>query len=271
MLYSEQPAAVQSTPSPSPVRTVGEPSCGLEAQIDRLDQQYIELETLVLRTIKNREVPLNEVLDWIRFPPASLRTQFAELLRQQATIISKAASIDELFSFLSTYWNLFHPALLQHLVNKLGDKDIKLRMYHYMDDLHRFRTQTSLGDFLDKWVGEIPPGYKEFVLELGEEWRKKTIEDFEQFRVRLSRLQSFGGGHMPFMKTAKFSSILVVLALPEQVFPIDFRQRVVHQLLRDENVTRVMVDGKCLFDLEKLVSMLHYNVCIAPKAFKTTL
>ena len=123
-----------------------------------------------------------------------------------------------------------------------------------MADLHHFRIQTTLGDFLDKWIGDIPPGYQEFVLELGEEWRKKTVEDFEQFRIRLSRLQSFGGGHMPFMKTAKSSSILATLALPEQVFPIDVRQTVLQKFLRDENVLRVMLEGQCLLDLEKSVS-----------------
>ena len=126
-----------------------------------------------------------------------------------------------------------------------------------MDDLHCFRIQTTLGDFLDKWVGEIPSGYQEFVLELGEEWREKTVEEFEQFRIRLSRLQSFGGGHMSFMKMAKSSSILVVLALPEHLIPINLRQTVIHNFLRDENIARMMVDGQCVFDLEKLVSLLN--------------
>ena len=40
-------------------------------------------------------------------------------------------------------------------------------MDRYMADLHHFRIQTTLGDFLDKWIGDIPPGYQEFVLELG--------------------------------------------------------------------------------------------------------
>ena len=250
--HSKQP--VQSTPSPSPVRTVGEPSCGLEVQIDQLDQQYIEIETLVLETIKAQKLPLDQVLNWIRFPPTSLRTQFADILRSQAKHLFSSTSVDELFAIVSSYWNLFHPALLQHLVNKLGDQDIKSRMDRYMADLHHFRNQTTLGDFLDKWVGEIPPGYQEFVLELGEEWRKKTVEDFEQFRIRLSRLQSFGGGHMSFMKTAKSSSILVVLALPVQLFPLNLRQKILYDFLRDENIVRVMVDGQYVFDSDKLVS-----------------
>ena len=261
MPNSEQ--AAQSTASLSPVRTIGEPSCRLEVQIDQLDQQYIEIETLVLETIKAHKVPLNKVLNWIQFPPTSLRTQFADILRSQAKFLFSSTNVDELFAIVSSYWNLFHPALLQHLVNKLEDQDLKSRMDRYMADLHQFRIQTSLGDFLDKWVGEIPPGYKEFVLELGEEWRKRTVEDFEQFRIRLSRLQSFGGGHMSFMKTAKSSSILIVLALPEQAFPINFRQTVVHKFLRDENIVRVIVDRQCVFDLENLVSIYTVDILVA--------
>ena len=130
---------------------MGEPSGDLERQIDRLDQQYIEIETLVLETIKAQKLPLDKVRNWIRFPPTSLRTQLAELLRQQARVILNAASIDELFSILSTYGNLFHPALLHHLVNKLGDEDLNAQMDRYMADLHHFRIQTTLGD-LEKSV-----------------------------------------------------------------------------------------------------------------------
>ena len=258
------------TPSPVPMCTVGEPSGGLEVQIDRLDQQYIEIETFVLETIKIRKVPLKEVLNWIRFPPASLRTQFADLLRQQARVVSSATSIDELFFNLSTYWNLFHPALLQHLVNKLGDKELKTRMDRYMDELYRFRIQTTLGDFLDKWVGKIPPCYKEFGLELGEDWREKTVEDFEQSRINVSRMQSFGGGHISFMKTAKSSSILVVLALPEHLFPINLRQKPLHDFLRHEGVLRMMVDGECVLDLGKLVStvIVYYKFNVFVEIFQ---
>ena len=138
-------------------------------------------------------------------------------------------------------------------MKKLGDEDLKGRMDHYMRDLHHFRTQTTLGDFLDKWIGEIPPDYQEFVLELGEKWRARTIEDFEQFQIRLSRLQSFGSGHMSFVKTAKSSSILVVLALPKHLFPINLREKSLHNFMRHEFVLRMMVDGQCVLDLEELV------------------
>ena len=213
------------------------------------------MEGLVLKTIKLRKVPLDDVLSWIRFPPANVRTQFAELLRQQAKVVSSSTSLDELFSVLSSYWNLFHPALLEHLVNKLGDEDLKARMDRYMNDLQTFRETTTLGNFLDKWVGDIPPGYQEFVLELGEQWREKTIEDLEQFRIRMSRMQSLGGGHMSFIKTTKSSSILVILSFPKQLFPINWRLTALHEFLKDEQVLKVLVNGECVLDLERLVSV----------------
>ena len=243
------------SPNPSPVRTVGEPSCGLEVEIDQLDQQYIEIESQVLESIKLRNIPLSSVLNWIRSPPLKLRTQFAEVLRQQAKVVSSSTSLDELFSVLSSYWNLFHPALLEHLINKLGDEDLKARMDSYMSNLQRFRVRTTLGNFLDKWVGDVPPGYQEFVLELGEQWREKTIEDLEQFRISMSRVPILGGGHMPFIKTTKSSSILVTLGFPKHLFPINWRLTALHEFLRDEQVLKVLVDGECVLDLEKLVSV----------------
>ena len=214
----------QSSPSPSSVHTMGKPSNNLDVEIKRLDQEYIKIEGLVLETIKYREVPLRQLLNWVQLLPVTLRTQFADILRMQAKTLLDASSVDELFFILSSYWNSFHPDLLEHVINKLGDEDLKARMNHYLDDLYHFRIRTTLGEFMDKWVGEIPPGYHEFVLELGEEWREKTVEDLEQFRIRLSRLQSFGGGHMSFMKTAKSSSILVMFALPQHLFPINLTQ-----------------------------------------------
>ena len=59
---------------------------------------------------------------------------------------------------------------------------------------------------------------------------------------------------MSFMKTAKSSSILVVFALPQHLFPINLTQKVLHNFLRDEHVLRVLVDGQYVLDMEKLVS-----------------
>ena len=225
---------------------MGEPTCGLGVQIEQLDRQYTEMKSLTLRMIKNSGIPLSVVQSWVQSPPSSLKT----LLRSQKRHLCSTTSVDQLFIAISTSWNLFHPTLLEHLISKLGNGDLKARMDHYMDQLHQFCAQTKLGDFLDKWVGVVPPGYQEFVLEFGEGWRERTVEDLEQFRIQLSRVQ---GGNMCFVKTAKSSGALysVVLSLPGR---LNLQQRSLYDLLRGVSVLRVMVDGKCMLDLEKLVS-----------------
>ena len=235
--------------------------------IERLDKEYIEIEQLVFKAIKHRKVPLEDMLNWIKFPPLTLRSQFADLVQARVKLLANVSSIDELSFVLSSYWNSLHPDPLGYLINKLEDTDLKARMDRYMEDLHHFRLQTTLGDFLDKWVGEIPSGYQEFVLELGEEWRKKTVEDFEQFRIRLSRLQSFGGGHMSFMKMAKSSSIIIVLCLPSHLFPLNLRQKAIHNFFRDENIMRMMVDKQYVYDSKQLVSILTLRTSLIPRPF----
>ncbi len=254
---SEDPTSIPPPPPSLAIHTVGEPSNNVNVNvvIEQLDKEYVEIERRVFKAIKHRKVPLEDMLDWIRFPPMALRIQFADLVQTRSKLLANVSSIDELFFILSSYWNSFHPDLLLYFIDKLEDTDLKARMDRYMEDLHHFRIKTPLGDFLDKWVGEIPSGYQEFVLELGEEWRKKTVEDFEQFRICFSRLQSFGRGHMSFMKTAKSSSILIMLALPAYLFPLNLRQKALHKFFQDGSIVRMMVDGQYVYDSKKLVSV----------------
>ena len=248
-----------ATPTPSPVRTVGEPSCGIDVEIENLDLKYVELETLTLETIKERNVHVDKVRNWVCFPPTRLRVQFADFLRSEAEQIASTKSVDGLFVLVATCWNLFHPDLLQHIVSKLGVHELQTQMERYLEDLCHFRLRTTLGVFMDRWIGDVPPGYKEFVLELGEEWRRRTLEDLRQFQVRMSRLQCFGGGCVSVIKTTKSSSIFIVLALPPQHIPTNFRMKELHEFLRSEGVLKVVVDRICVLDLVKLVSLQVIN------------
>lgn len=233
----------------------GSSATSVVASIKQLDQELYKIERQVFKTIKQEKLPLEEILDWIRFPPSALRTQFAEITRVLAKTLTDVSSVDELFFILPPFWNSFNPSLLEHFVNMLEDESLQKRMQGYLDNLCHFRNQTTLGDFLDKWVGDIPPNYREFVMELGESWREKTVEDLEKFRIRVSRQKLFGSGHMPIMITTKSSSILVVYALPQTLFPINFRQKALHDFLRDEDVLKVVVDGECVLDLANLVCL----------------
>ena len=228
----------------------------IEMSIKQLDKELHKIERQLFRTMEQQEVPLEKIFDWIRFLPVAMRPHFAELTRVLFKTLPTVSNLDELFAILPQYWNSLHPSVLEHFVDMLEDGDLQERMQRYMKNLSHFRKQTPLGAFLDKWDGEIPSSYQEVVIELGEKWREKTVNDLMQLQVRISRLKSIGGGHMPFLKATKSSSILVILTLPQHLFPLDFRQKALHDFLRSEDVLKVIVDGQCVLDFKKMVSFL---------------
>ena len=203
----------------------------------------------MLEMIKEHKVPHKTMLKWIQVLPMTLKSQFSELLQRNAKALSNASNIDEVFLIVSPYWNSLHPTLLVHLIKKLADEGLKSRMKKYTDDLCRFRVRTQLGDFIEKWAGGVPPGFDEFILELGEEWRERTVEDLENFRIRLSRQQCIGG-HMTYMKKVMPGSIFVALVLPQCCFPLNFDEDT-RKVLQEENVLGVYVGGHCILELHQ--------------------
>ena len=253
-----QPTAINP-----PISTLLEPSAAsIEVSVKKLDRELYKIERQVFSTIKQQKLPIDEILNWIRFPPMSLRPHFAKLTEMLSKSLLNVSSVDELFFVLPQYWNSLHPAILEHFVDMLEDVDLQIRMQQYMNNLRQFRKHTTIGNFLDiQWVGEIPSDYQEFIVELGESWREKTVEDLMQLQVRISRLKGIGGGYMPLLKTARSSSIHIVFALPNHVFPFAVKQKTVHDFLKSEDVLNVLVDGQCVIDFIKLVScatVLYY-------------
>ena len=189
------------------------------------------------------------MLRWVQVLPINLKAQFSELVRSQAKALVEASSVDEIFMIISPYWNSLHPTLLEYLVKKLEDGELDTRMRQYMEKLREFRVCTKLGKFIDKWTGGIPPGFNEFVLKLGEEWREKTIEDLEQFRISLSRQRCFDG-HMAYVKKASTGCIALVFALPQCCFPLKLEKDSL-DFLKENHVLQVLVDSICVFNLEE--------------------
>ena len=223
-------------------------SSSLDKEIERLDDEYNEIKSLVLETIILRNVPHKTMLEWIQVLPMTLKSQFSELLQRNAKALCNASSVDELFIIVSPYWNSLHPTLLEHLVKKLDDDKLKSRMKKYTDDLCNCRIRSRLGDFIEKWEGGVPLGFDEFVLELGEEWRERTVEDLENFRIWLSQQQCIGG-HMTYMKKV-MPDIFVELALPQCCFSLTFEEDA-QKFLREEHVLGVYVGGLCILDLNQ--------------------
>ena len=224
------------------------PSGSLEAEIEQLDEEYTEIESLVLETIKLYRVPHKTLLKWVQVLPMTLKAQFSEILRTQAKELSDASSVDELYIILSPYWNTLHPTLLGHLVKKLADSNLNARMQRYMECLCNFRLHTTLGNFIDKWTGGVPPGFDEYTLKLGDRWRDKTLEDLNRFIIKLSKQKCFERG-IPYTRKVTTGCLAVVIAFPQSCFSLG-HDNDLQQYLRENNVLQVLRGSECVLNLK---------------------
>ena len=71
---SPTPPLSSITPATEPSSSI---STSLEEEIERLDEEYTEIKSLVLKTIKCRNVPHKTMLEWIQVLPMTLKSQFS--------------------------------------------------------------------------------------------------------------------------------------------------------------------------------------------------
>ena len=233
----------------------------LSEQIEHLHHEFCKIAGGVLKAIKFRRITSKDMLTWFQALPKNLSTQFSEVL-QANTAISNASNSNELLQIVTPYWNMLHPALLEHFIGKLEDKSLKTQMSRYKEQLRQFRSHTSLDGFIDQWVGAVPSMYGDIVLGMGDEWREMTLEALERFRMQLSQQQGFGG-HMIYM-TRVAPGNLVFFAVAKSVLPINLREEDLQYFLREEKVIRISVEDpkQFVFDLENVVSFSYSNILI---------
>ena len=240
---------------PDSLDSVMEPSSilSLDEKIERLDEEYTEIEGLLLKGIRDCKIPHKTVLSWVQILPMTLKAQFSALLRTNAKALAEATSVDELFFIISPYSNALHPTFLEHLVKKFHDEKLRKRMTQYKEALYKFRKQTSVEEFMDKWVCTIPEGFQPFELKLSDEWRKKTLEDLEQLRIGFNR-QKCCDGHMPYLKTVTTGCLAVVFALPKSCFPLKAVEDLV-ELSRENWIQQIITDSqRIIIGLESIES-----------------
>ena len=248
-----QPQRPQPTPPLPPLSDRVEqpchsPSCSLEEEIKRLDDEYIDIESLVLETITKYNISHKTMLRWVQVMPLEIKTQFSQMVVAQAKTLSNASNADELFIILSHYWNSQHPNLLKYLIRKLGDDILNERIEHYMEQLRRFRVRTTLGNFIDKWMLGPPPGFDKYVIKLGERWRDKTLEDLNQFVIGLSRQKCFEC-NLLYMNKVTTGCLAVVIAFPQCCFPLRPDDELLHYL-QENMVHCISTEDECILNLE---------------------
>ena len=244
-------ASVGELPSPLPTNdpeSAQAQSLSLKEEIKWFDEKYGSLVVSVQDAFKRGGVSINSIQNCLLQLPVSLK-QYATHLQSQAASLSQASSINQLFFILSPYWDFLNPNLLAHLAHKIGDEQTRRSVDIYLEELREFRVRTKIGDFIDKWAGKLPPDTQEIVVELGDNWKEKSLEHLEELRIKLVHKSCLEDYMMP-LKRIKKSSVDAIFSLPESVDIHSLELESLREFFREQQVLRVLLNGVCILDLQ---------------------
>lgn len=242
---SSHPLQPVSIP-PIAIQTTQACAIELEEEIRVMVGKFEELVEMVEDSFLTSGVSVVKMQRSIKHIPVSLKLQLGEFFMEHASKIFRADSIGEIFNLLSYSWDYLNPGLLIFIVERFGSpKDIAL-MEAYSKELGIFQRRVTVGEFVhaSHAVGRVPCQhffYQEIVTIVGDEWKTKSLQDAESYKVRLAfqlQIQSF----LPKIHV-KPSSIAIVFSIPRWI-QINFEKLV--PFFQSEGVIKVCLGDSCV-------------------------
>ena len=121
--------------------------------------------------------------------PVSARPQHRSFIKKNLINISPPVTFESIWSILNLYWDFLNYGLLEHVINKCGNDDLKQQMQDYVDELSTFKQTTRLCDFIESWPcrddGPSEHRLKKVVVKMKHEWSQCTLQDVESFKRAL--------------------------------------------------------------------------------------
>jgi len=74
----------------------------------------------------------------------SEQVEHCDFIKHYLTEPKPITTVEDLWCYLSLYWNFFNYNLLQHMVNIVGDERLKHDMQDYVEGLKVFRADMKL-------------------------------------------------------------------------------------------------------------------------------
>lgn len=216
-------------------------SLTIKKEIDELKKKYETLTSDVLKVFKRRELSVEDIMQRIRQLPDPLKQRCSDFILAQASRLSRASSIDEIFLILSFYWDFLNPGLLVHLTDRFDQA--RTLVDKYMKDLRGFRKRTKLKDLINLLTSPARPDSDQIVMVLKDEWKERSLEDFEEFRDKMSlkqRLMMRFDGIIEGCMAAIFST-------PKAV---DLELENLHEFFQEHQILRVFLNGACIVNLQ---------------------
>ena len=233
-----------TTPSntDSPTTPAGMPTGGLLAdKIVRMEQEFEHLVDATEESFIENHVPLTKIQRSIKHIPVSLKRDLGDYFQDKVLKILKMESIEEVFIFLSYYWDYLNPGLLEFLVGRFGaDTDVEL-LRKYLEKLEQFQAEVKLVEYVQvKQVEVSTSRYQKITAIMGPGWEQKTLQDAVRYKNELAKELNI----QPFLARihVSASSIAITVCLPPW---IEIETTELESFFTPADVIKVYVNEMC--------------------------
>ena len=215
----------------------------IDREIQKLERQFLKVVGEARKDLAT--VELSEVKLCVTQLPVSVKYQHLHLLEHNLSAIVDAKSVDAIFTVLGRYWNFLNCELLNEVVHQLGSDATKQLMEQYMEKLQQFRMNTKLGDFIGMTTQNVPPHFTTFATEMGNEWRKRTLEDLQNFRKKVAYFMQLKEYALHF-NSVETGSIAVTWAFHSSLPEIANILQATFEMIEKYSVLRIFFRGKSI-------------------------
>ena len=154
----------------------------IRIRIDELQRQFRDLHRRLVSELKER-VSVEEVLAELTLLQIEFKKEYESSIQQMLPTLEEVTRITTLMNRLNPLFTFIDYGLLDHLITNLGSKELKEDMTSYVERVHEFMLDTTVGEVMDCWPGDEEPhvDFKMYSLERLNNFRRKFCS-----KVRLS-------------------------------------------------------------------------------------
>ncbi len=156
-------------------------------QISHLEDLFCTISSSLHEEIVEKDMETKDVLKHLVSLPYSLKRELADLIQHQINELKKIKRVNEVHLQLDNkLWNFMDYYLLEHIINKVGSSDLRIKMTGYVTELTHFMQKTTIANLIKFWPGrqDSPLQYDKMCIKIDINTEKCTLERLNTIRKR---------------------------------------------------------------------------------------
>ena len=221
----------------------------IKQHVEQLEDRFLQLTECTYEVLVEKRIDIHRLRARLVSLDVSRRHEHREFINKHLMKIDQRMTLTDLWARLGDYWDFLNFDLLDHVVSRFGNEDLKKEMKSYKCDLQSFRNATRLCDFIDCWPvrGQSPPEteLKDFVAKVGRHWDTCTLEDLETLKGAITR-KFFLPEFVLRLREVKEGCITIIWHVPEQF--VEVLQVAVEstssEFFLEQKIVTITIDGQ---------------------------